>query len=94
MAYGPSDLVGDLLALIDKRWTTVQDIQRLLVAMPLGPQAQRIQCLRELQRIFRLLPVQVFTDEAHREHLLTIWQLAMDQAIDDEEELLCGAREA
>ncbi|MEW5545075.1 TyeA family type III secretion system gatekeeper subunit [Pseudomonas soli] len=87
-------MVGDLLALIDKRWTTVQDIQRLLVAMPLGPQAQRIQCLRDLQRIFRLLPVQVFTDEAHREHLLTIWQLAMDQAIDDEEALLCGAREA
>ncbi|MFJ4391497.1 TyeA family type III secretion system gatekeeper subunit [Pseudomonas soli] len=94
MAYGPSDLVGDLLALIDKRWATVQDIQRLLAALPLGPQGQRIQCLRELQRIFRLLPVQVFSDEAQREHLLAIWQLAMDQAVDDEEALLCGAREA
>jgi type III secretion system TyeA family effector delivery regulator len=94
VAYGPSDLVSDLLALIDKRWATVQDIQCLLAALPLGPQVHRIQCLRELQRIFRLLPVQVFSDEAQREHLLAISQLAMDQAVDDEEALLCGAREA
>jgi len=94
VAYGPSDLVSDLLALIDKRWITEQDILRLLAALPLAPGAQRVHCLRELQRIFRLLPLQVFSEVAQREHLLAICQLTMDQLIDDEEASLRGGREA
>ncbi|MEE1887842.1 TyeA family type III secretion system gatekeeper subunit [Pseudomonas carassii] len=93
MAYGPSDLVSDLLALIDKRWVSEQDILRLLAALPLAPGGQRIHCLRELQRIFRLLPLQVFSEEAQREHLLSICQLTMDQLIDDEEASLRGGQE-
>ncbi|MBV4507910.1 TyeA family type III secretion system gatekeeper subunit [Pseudomonas sp. BW13M1] len=93
MAYGPSDLVSDLLALIDKRWVSEQDILRLLAALPLAPGVQRVHCLRELQRIFRLLPLQVFSDETQREHLLTVCQLTMDRLIDDEEASLRGGQE-
>jgi len=93
VAYGPSDLVSDLLALIDKRWAGEQDILRLLAVLPLAPGGQRIHCLRELQRIFRLLPLQVFSDETQREHLLMVCQLTMDRLIEDEEASLRGVRE-
>nr|WP_276554611.1 TyeA family type III secretion system gatekeeper subunit [Pseudomonas peradeniyensis] len=93
VAYGPSDLVSDLLALIDKRWVTEQDILRLLTALPLAPGAQRVHCLRELRRIFRLLPLQVFREEAQREHLLAVCQLTMDLVIDEEEVSLRGVQE-
>ncbi|MGL5321742.1 MAG: type III secretion system gatekeeper subunit Acr1, partial [Aeromonas veronii] len=26
MAYGPSDLMGDLIALVEKRWASVRDV--------------------------------------------------------------------
>lgn len=85
VAYGPSDLVSDLLALIEKRWVAVHDFERLLGVLHVEHAAQRIHCLYELKRIIRLLPLQVFSDSEQRENLLTVCQMAMDQAIDDEE---------
>ncbi|WP_252090996.1 TyeA family type III secretion system gatekeeper subunit [Pseudomonas sp. MWU13-3659] len=85
MAYESSDLIGDLLTLIDKRWVSVHDIQQLLVAMEITDPVLSIYCLRELKRIIRLLPLQVFSDEEQRDNLVSVCQMAMDQAVDDEE---------
>lgn len=93
MAYEPSDLIGDLLALIDRRWVGVHDIQQLLVALEVTDPVLGIHCLRELKRIIRLLPLQVFSDEEQRDNLMAVCQMAMDQAIDDEEASLRGVAE-
>ncbi|MGL5178006.1 MAG: type III secretion system gatekeeper subunit Acr1, partial [Aeromonas veronii] len=36
MAYGPSDLMGDLIALVEKRWASVRDVEQVGVALELS----------------------------------------------------------
>ena len=86
MAYGPSELMGDLVSLVDKRWVTVQDIQRMGQSMPLHSVAELITFYREIKRLLRLLPIETFDDEEQRHNLLNACQLAMDLAIDQEED--------
>ena len=86
MAYGPSDLMGDLVAVVDKRWVTVQDIQRMGQSMALNNVAEVITFYREIKRLLHLLPIEIFADEEQRHNLLNACQLAMDLAIDQEED--------
>lgn len=88
MAYGPSDLMGDLIALIEKRWASVHDVQAVADTLGLTQASQRIHFYREIKRLIRLTPVEVFVDEEQRENLLGVCQHALDSAIEQEEDEL------
>ncbi len=57
MAYGPSELTGAVIALLEKRWVGVAEVQALLEPLPLADVARQIHFFRELKRLYRLLPV-------------------------------------
>ncbi|MDD0976395.1 TyeA family type III secretion system gatekeeper subunit [Pseudomonas fontis] len=86
MASAPSDLMGDLITLIDKRWVGAHDLERLADAMGIAEVVQRIHFYREIKRLIRLLPLYVFVDDEQRQHLLDVCQQVLDHAVDEEEE--------
>ncbi|MBS9436602.1 TyeA family type III secretion system gatekeeper subunit [Photorhabdus noenieputensis] len=88
MAYGPSDLMGDVVSLVEKRWANVRDIEMLGHALGLQDSQTQIHFYRELKRLIRLIPVEVFSDEEQRQNLLNACQLALDTAIEREEDEL------
>ncbi|ETS33206.1 SepL/TyeA/HrpJ family type III secretion system gatekeeper [Photorhabdus temperata] len=88
MAYGPSDLMGDVVSLIEKRWANVRDVEMLGHALSLQNSQTQIHFYRELKRLIRLIPVEVFSDEEQRQNLLNSCQLALDTAIEREEDEL------
>lgn len=85
MAFGPFELTGELIALMDKRWATVQDVEQLIAPLRLVEPMRKVQCFREIKRLIRLVPISVFADEEQRQNLLDMCQLALDRAIDEEE---------
>lgn len=86
MAYGPSDLTGALIALIDKRWVNVQDVQRLIEPLGITDVVQKIHFHMEIKRLIRLLPLGAFSDDEQRQNLLDACQSALDGAVDEEED--------
>ncbi|WP_445375379.1 TyeA family type III secretion system gatekeeper subunit [Photorhabdus tasmaniensis] len=88
MAYGPSDLMGDVVSLIEKRWANVRDVEMLGQALGWQNSQTQIHFYRELKRLIRLIPVEVFSDEEQRQNLLNSCQLALDTAIEREEDEL------
>ncbi|MGV8001021.1 TyeA family type III secretion system gatekeeper subunit [Photorhabdus temperata subsp. temperata] len=88
MAYEPSDLMGDVVSLIEKRWANVRDVEMLGHALELQNSQTQIHFYRELKRLIRLIPVEVFSDEEQRQNLLNSCQLALDTAIEREEDEL------
>ncbi|HAT6344975.1 TPA: TyeA family type III secretion system gatekeeper subunit [Aeromonas hydrophila] len=90
MAYGPSDLMGDLIALVEKRWTTVRDVEQVGTALELADTRQQVQLYQELKRLIRLLPIELFSEEEQRQNLLQCCQGALDNAIEREEDELSG----
>ncbi len=85
MAYGPFELMVDVIALTDKRWATVRDVQMLLTHIPLKNTCVQITFFSEIKRLMRLLPIDVFADAEQRQNLLTACQMALDEAIEAEE---------
>ncbi|KAA1194902.1 TyeA family type III secretion system gatekeeper subunit [Photorhabdus heterorhabditis] len=90
MAYGPSDLMGDVVSLVEKRWANVRDVEMLCHALGLQDSQTQIHFYRELKRLIRLIPVEVFSDEEQRQNLLNSCQSALDTAIESEDELWSG----
>lgn len=90
MAYGPSDLMGDLIALVDKRWASVRDVEQVGVALELSDCRQQVLLYQELKRLIRLLPVELFSEQEQRQNLLQCCQGALDNAIEREEDELSG----
>ena len=90
MAYGPSDLMGDLIALVEKRWTTVRDVEQVGTVLELADTRQQVQLYQELKRLIRLLPIELFSEEEQRQNLLQCCQGALDNAIEREEDELSG----
>ncbi|MGL5324783.1 MAG: TyeA family type III secretion system gatekeeper subunit [Aeromonas sp.] len=90
MAYGPSDLMGDLIALVEKRWSAVHDVEQIGAALELTKTHQQVQLYHELKRLIRLLPVELFSEEDQRQNLLQCCQGALDNAIEREEDELSG----
>ncbi len=88
MAYGPSDLMGDLIALIEKRWASLHDVQAIADTLKLEGVAERIHFFREIKRLIRLTPPEVFADEEQRDNLLLACQNALDAEIEREEDEL------
>ncbi|MGL6550287.1 TyeA family type III secretion system gatekeeper subunit [Aeromonas hydrophila] len=90
MAYGPSDLMGDLIALVEKRWATVRDVEQVGTALELADTQQQVQLYQELKRLIRLLPIELFSEEEQRQNLLQCCQGALDNSIEREEDELSG----
>lgn len=90
MAYGPSDLMGDLIALVEKRWATVRDVEQVGAALELDEVQTQVLLYQELKRLVRLLPVALFSEEEQRQNLLQCCQGALDNAIEREEDELSG----
>ncbi|MFR9717951.1 TyeA family type III secretion system gatekeeper subunit [Aeromonas diversa] len=90
MAYGPSDLMGDLIALVEKRWASVRDVELIGAALELDEVHKQVQLYQELKRLIRLLPVALFSEEEQRQNLLQCCQGALDNAIEREEDELSG----
>ncbi|OCQ54611.1 Outer membrane protein YopN [Photorhabdus australis subsp. thailandensis] len=87
-SYGSSDLMGDVISLIEKRWANVRDVEMLGNALELQDSETQIYFFRELKQLIRLIPVEVFSDEEQRQNLLNSCQLVLDTAIEREEDEL------
>lgn len=86
MAYQVTDLMSDVIALVEQRWVGSAEIWNLVNAMELASTERKISFLRELHKLIRHIPIDVFNDEEQRQNLIQAVQKALDEAIDLEEE--------
>ncbi|WP_061034963.1 MULTISPECIES: TyeA family type III secretion system gatekeeper subunit [Vibrio] len=86
MAYQVTDLMSDVIALVEQRWVGSAEIWNLVNAMELASTERRISFFRELHKLIRHIPIDVFNDEEQRQNLIQAVQKALDEAIDLEEE--------
>ena len=90
MSYKETDLMLDIIELIELRWVTVDKITQLTNKAKLSNIEQKIAFLRELKRLIRLFPTDVFNDLEQRQNLISAVQEAQDMAIDEEEDEING----
>ncbi|HHF0551176.1 TyeA family type III secretion system gatekeeper subunit [Vibrio diabolicus] len=86
MAYQVSNLMADVIALVEQRWVSSDEIWKVANAMELTAVQQKIDFFRELHKLVRAIPIDVFADEEQRQNLIQAVQKALDEAIDIEEE--------
>lgn len=86
MAYQVTDLMSDVIALVEQRWVGSEEIWNLANAMKLESTERKISFFRELHKLVRHIPIDVFNDEEQRQNLIQAVQKALDEAIDLEEE--------
>ena len=86
MAYQVTDLMSDVIALVEQRWVGSAEIWNLVNAMELASTERKISFSRELHKLIRHIPIDVFNDEEQRQNLIQAVQKALDEAIDLEEE--------
>ncbi|WP_104029413.1 TyeA family type III secretion system gatekeeper subunit [Vibrio jasicida] len=86
MAYQVTDLMSDVIALVEQRWVGSAEIWNLVNAMELASTERKISFFRELHKLIRHIPIDVFNDEEQRHTLIQAVQKALDEAIDLEEE--------
>ncbi|APP04112.1 TyeA family type III secretion system gatekeeper subunit [Vibrio harveyi] len=86
MAYQVTDLMSDVIALVEQRWVGSEEIWNLANAMELESTERKICFFRELHKLVRHIPIDVFNDEEQRQNLIQAVQKALDEAIDLEEE--------
>ncbi|AMF98977.1 TyeA family type III secretion system gatekeeper subunit [Vibrio harveyi] len=86
MAYQVTDLMSDVIALVEQRWGGSEEIWNLANAMELESTERKISFFRELHKLVRHIPIDVFNDEEQRQNLIQAVQKALDEAIDLEEE--------
>ena len=86
MAYHVTDLMSDVIALVEQRWVGSAEIWNLVNAMELASTERKISFFRELHKLIRHIPIDVFNDEEQRQNLIQAVQKALDEAIDLEEE--------
>lgn len=86
MAYQVSNLMADVIALVEQRWVSSDEIWKVANAMELTAVQQKIDFFREFHKLVRALPIDVFADEEQRQNLIQAVQKALDEAIDIEEE--------
>ncbi|MDK9770953.1 TyeA family type III secretion system gatekeeper subunit [Vibrio sp. B181a] len=86
MAYQVTDLMSDVIALVEQRWVGSAEIWNLANAMELASTERKISFFRELHKLIRHIPIDVFNDEEQRQNLIQAVQKALDEAIDLEEE--------
>ncbi|EFP95877.1 TyeA family type III secretion system gatekeeper subunit [Vibrio caribbeanicus] len=86
MPYQVTDLMSDIINLIEQRWVGSEEVWSLVDSMELGSSEQKISFLRELHKLVRQIPIDVFNDQEQRQNLIQALQAALDEAIDKEEE--------
>ncbi|ELC9520125.1 TyeA family type III secretion system gatekeeper subunit [Vibrio alginolyticus] len=86
MAYQVSNLMADVIALVEQRWVSSDEIWKVANAMELTAVEQKIDFFREFHKLVRAIPIDVFVDEEQRQNLIQAVQKALDEAIDIEEE--------
>mgnify|MGYP005676194707 FL=1 len=86
MAYQVTDLMSDVISLVEQRWVGTSEIWNLVNSMNLESIERKISFFRELHKLVRHIPIDVFTDEEQRQNLIQAVQKALDEAIDLEEE--------
>ncbi|MEZ8012438.1 TyeA family type III secretion system gatekeeper subunit [Vibrio sp. 10N.222.54.F12] len=86
MAYQVTDLMSDVIDLVEQRWVGSEEIWNLVNAMKLGAIERQISFLRELHNLVRHISIDVFNDEEQRQNLIQAIQKVLDEAIDLEEE--------
>ncbi|HHX8564425.1 TyeA family type III secretion system gatekeeper subunit [Vibrio sp. RM-44-3] len=86
MAYQVSNLMADVIALVEQRWVSSDEIWKVANAMELTAVQQKIDFFREFHKLVRVIPIDVFADEEQRQNLIQAVQKALDEAIDIEEE--------
>ncbi|CAH1536759.1 Protein TyeA [Vibrio jasicida] len=86
MAYQVTDLMSDVIALVEQRWVGSAEIWNLVNVMELASTERKISFFRELHKLIRHIPIDVFNDEEQRQNLIQAVQKALDEAIDLEEE--------
>ncbi|EGQ8017893.1 TyeA family type III secretion system gatekeeper subunit [Vibrio alginolyticus] len=86
MAYQVSNLMADVIALVEQRWVSSDEIWKVVNAMELTAVEQKIDFFREFHKLVRAIPIDVFADEEQRQNLIQAVQKALDEAIDIEEE--------
>ncbi|CAH1553774.1 Protein TyeA [Vibrio jasicida] len=86
MAYQVTDLMSDVIALVEQLWVGSAEIWNLVNAMELASTERKISFFRELHKLIRHIPIDVFNDEEQRQNLIQAVQKALDEAIDLEEE--------
>ncbi|HGY9615945.1 TyeA family type III secretion system gatekeeper subunit [Vibrio harveyi] len=86
MAYQVTDLMSDVIALVEQRWVGSEEIWNLANAMELESTERKISFFRELHKLVRHIPIDVFNDEEQRQNVIQAVQKALDEAIDLEEE--------
>ena len=86
MAYQVTDLMSDVISLVEQRWVGSSEIWNLVNSMNLESIERKISFFRELHKLVRHIPIDVFTDEEQRQNLIQAVQKALDEAIDLEEE--------
>ncbi|AVF60249.1 TyeA family type III secretion system gatekeeper subunit [Vibrio diabolicus] len=86
MAYQVSNLMADVIALVEQRWVSSDEIWKVANAMELTAVQQKIDFFREFRKLVRAIPIDVFADEEQRQNLIQAVQKALDEAIDIEEE--------
>ncbi|MCE9830590.1 TyeA family type III secretion system gatekeeper subunit [Vibrio diabolicus] len=86
MAYQVSNLMADVIALVEQRWVSSDEIWKVANAMELTAVKQKIDFFREFHKLVRAIPIDVFADEEQRQNLIQAVQKALDEAIDIEEE--------
>ncbi|HHF3085552.1 TyeA family type III secretion system gatekeeper subunit [Vibrio diabolicus] len=86
MAYQVSNLMADVIALVEQRWVSSDEIWKVANAMELTAVQQKIDFFREFHKLVRAIPIDVFADEEQRQNLIQAAQKALDEAIDIEEE--------
>ncbi|ELA6591436.1 TyeA family type III secretion system gatekeeper subunit [Vibrio alginolyticus] len=86
MAYQVSNLMADVIALVEQRWVSSDEIWKVANAMELTAVEKKIDFFREFHKLVRAIPIDVFADEEQRQNLIQAVQKALDEAIDIEEE--------
>ncbi|EPA0548037.1 TyeA family type III secretion system gatekeeper subunit [Vibrio alginolyticus] len=86
MAYQVSNLMADVITLVEQRWVSSDEIWKVANAMELTAVEQKIDFFREFHKLVRAIPIDVFADEEQRQNLIQAVQKALDEAIDIEEE--------
>lgn len=93
MPYKQTDLMLDIINLLEHRWVGIEQIMRIADRACIEDTLQRISFFREFKHLVRLIPQDVYDDEEQRQNFIIAIQHALDEAIEKEEEELDGMGE-
>lgn len=81
-----SDLLKVVLEFQQKKWLRPEDFNGLIAKLGIHGIEHEINFLREFKELVRSIPLKAYVDPEQRQRFLDAIQLALDNAIDREEE--------